>query len=74
MLKDYPFLKIFALLALSAMMAACDSGGVGTTANPNLGNSANNFAYTGSAARDIAVSNFQYYLWRNVTDSTRCGG
>jgi len=75
MFKNYPFLKIFSLLALSAMMAACDSGGVGTTANPNLGgNGGGKFVYTGPAARDIDVSNFQYYLWQNVIDATRCGG
>ena len=72
--KNNPFIKIISLLALGAMMAACDSGGVGTTANQNLGNTANQSSYTGPAARDIAVSNFQYYLWRNVTDVTRCGG
>jgi hypothetical protein len=74
MLNSHPLLKIISLLALSALMAACDSGSVGTTPNPNLSNSASSFAYTGPAARDIAVSNFQYYLWRNVTDVTRCGG
>ncbi len=75
MFKHYPFLKTFSLLALSAMMAACDSGGVGTTANPNLaGNGGGKFVYTGPAARDIDVSNFQYYLWQNVIDATRCGG
>jgi hypothetical protein len=74
MYKNYPFLKIISLLALGAMMSACDSGGVGTSTNPNLGNTANQSAYIGPAARDIAVSNFQYYLWRNVTDVTRCGG
>ena len=75
MLKNYPFLKIFSLLALSAMMTACDSGGVGTTANPNLaGNGGGKFVYTGPAARDIEVSNFQFYLWQNVIDATRCGG
>ena len=52
MLKNYPFLKIFSLLALSAMMAACDSGGVGTSANPNLaGTGGGKFVYTGPAAR-----------------------
>ena len=57
------------------MMAACDSGGVGTTANPNLaGNGGGKFVYTGPAARDIEVSNFQFYLWQNVIDATRCGG
>jgi len=75
MLKNYPFLKIFSLLALGAMMAACDSGGVGTSANPNLsGNGGNKFVYTGPPARDIEVSNFQFYLWKNVVDPTRCGG
>ncbi len=75
MLKNYPFLKIFSILALGAMMAACDSGGVGTSANPNLsGNGGNKFVYTGPAARDIEVSNFQFYLWKNVVDPTRCGG
>ena len=75
MLKNYPFLKIFSLLALGALMAACDTGGVGTSANPNLsGNGGKNLVYTGPAARDIEVSNFQFYLWKNVVDPTRCGG
>ena len=75
MLKNYPFLKILSLLLLGALTAACDSGSVGTTANPNLGGgSGNRFVYTGPPARDIAVSNFQFYLWQNVIDATRCGG
>lgn len=75
MLKNYPFLKLFSLLALSALMAACDSGGVGTSANPDLGGGdGNKFVYTGPPARDIEVSNFQFYLWKNVVDPTRCGG
>ncbi len=75
MLNNCPFIRIISLLALSALMAACDSGSVGTSANPNLsGNNGNKFFYTGPAARDIEVSNFQYYLWKNVIDSTRCGG
>ncbi|MDH3763988.1 MAG: hypothetical protein OEU50_23665, partial [Gammaproteobacteria bacterium] len=75
MLKNNPFLKIISLLALGAMMAACDSGSVGTTANPNLaGNGNNKFVYTGPPAQSIEVSNFQYYLWKNVIDATRCGG
>ena len=75
MLKNNPFLKIISLLALGAMMAACDSGSVGTTANPNLaGNGNNRFVYTGPPAQSIEVSNFQYYLWQNVIDATRCGG
>jgi len=75
MLKKYPVLKLISLLALGVLTAACDSGSVGNTSNPNLGaNSGNRFVYSGPRARNIDVSNFQYYLWRNVTDSTRCGG
>ena len=75
MLKNHPVLKIFSLLALGAMMAACDGGGVGTSANPDLsGGGGNKFVYTGPPARDIEVSNFQFYLWKNVVDPTRCGG
>jgi hypothetical protein len=75
MSKNYPFVKILALLLMGVLTVACDGGGVGTTANPNLSGSNNNkFVYTGPAARDIAVSNFQYYLWQNVIDAARCGG
>ena len=75
MLKNYPFFKTLSLLLLGTLMTACDSGNVGTTANPNLnGGNGNRFVYTGPPARNIAVSNFQYYLWQNVTDAARCGG
>jgi len=75
MLKNHPFLKTLSLLFLGALTAACDSGSVGTTANPNLsGGNDNRYVYSGPPARDIAVSNFQYYLWQNVIDATRCGG
>ncbi len=75
MFKNYPFLKIISMLALGALMSACDSGSVGTTSNPNLGGGGGNrFVYTGPPARDIEVSNFQFYLWQNVIDATRCGG
>ena len=51
-------------------MAACDSGGVGTTVPIRtwLATAVGKFIYTGPAARDIAVSNFQFYLWQNVVD------
>ncbi len=74
MLKNRPFTKLLSVLAFAVVLSACDSGGVGTSSNPDLGTANNGFVYTGVAARDIAVSNFQYYLWRNVTDITRCGG
>ena len=69
-----PFLQLFAVLALAAGLAACDSGGVGTSANPNLATANSGFVYTGPAARNIDVSNFQYYLWSNLNSDSRCGG
>jgi hypothetical protein len=74
MLTNRPFTKLLSALALAVVLSACDSGGVGTSSNPNLGTANTGNVYTGAAARNIAVSNFQYYLWRNVTDETRCGG
>ncbi len=74
MITNRPFTKLLSVLALAVVLSACDSGGVGTSSNPDLSTANNGFAYTGAAARDIAVSNFQFYLWRNVTDVTRCGG
>ncbi len=74
MLKNHPFIKLFSALALAVALSACDSGGVGTSSNPNLDTSGVGFIYTGPAARDIAVSNFQFYLYNNVNLDTRCGG
>ena len=74
MITNRPFTKLLSVLALTVVLSACDSGGVGTSSNPDLSTANNGFVYTGAAARDIAVSNFQFYLWRNVTDVTRCGG
>ena len=67
-------LKVFSVLAFAATLVACEGGGVGTSSNPNLGNTAGGTTYTGSAARDVNVSNFQYYLYNNLNPSTRCGG
>ncbi|MGD8420532.1 MAG: LamG domain-containing protein, partial [Gammaproteobacteria bacterium] len=69
-----PLFQLLAALALVAGLAACDSGGVGTTANPNLTTANSGFVYTGPAARNIDVSNFQYYLWNNLNSDSRCGG
>ncbi|HKJ51310.1 MAG TPA: LamG domain-containing protein, partial [Gammaproteobacteria bacterium] len=69
-----PLFQLLAALALAAGLAACDSGGVGTSSNPNLTTANNGFVYTGAAARNVDVSNFQFYLWKNVIDDSRCGG
>ena len=74
MLTNRPFTKLLSVVALAVILSACDSGGVGTSSNTDLSTANTGNAYTGVAARNIAVSNFQYYLWRNVTDATRCGG
>ncbi|MGI9308058.1 MAG: LamG domain-containing protein [Gammaproteobacteria bacterium] len=74
MLKNRPFIKLFPVLALVATLIGCDSGGVGTTANPDLSVASGGFVYNGPAARDIDVSNFQYYLYNNLVADTRCGG
>jgi hypothetical protein len=74
MLKNRPFLKTICVLALGALLSACDTGSVGTTSNPDTSIAASGFVYTGPAARNINVSNFQYYLWKNVVSNDRCGG
>jgi hypothetical protein len=74
MLTNRPFIKLLSVLTLAVILSACDSGGVGTSSNSDLSTANTGNVYTGAAARNIAVSNFQYYLWRNVTDVTRCGG
>jgi hypothetical protein len=74
MLKFGPLFKLLAALALLAGISACDSGGVGTSSNPDLTASNSGFVYSGPAARNIDVSNFQFYLWRNVNQDGRCGG
>jgi len=74
MFKTHPFMKVFSVLALATLLAACDSGSVGTSANPNLSTSVSKFVYTGPAPRDQDVSNFKEYLWENVIDESRCGG
>jgi hypothetical protein len=72
MLINRPFIKLFAMLALTLALAACDS--VGTTSNPNLNTEAGKFVYTGPAARNIDVSNFQFYLYDKLNLDNRCGG
>ena len=67
-------IKLVAGLILAAALAACDSGSVGTSSNPDLGTSNSGFVYTGPAARNVDVSNFQFYLWNNVIADNRCGG
>ena len=74
MSKMASIIKMFAALALVAGLTACDSGGVGTQSNPNLTTTNTGFVYAGPAARNIDVSNFQYYLYKNVNLDTRCGG
>lgn len=65
MLKKYPVLKLISLLALGVLTAACDSGSVGNTSNPNLGaNSGNRFVYSGPPPRAISMS---------VISNTICG-
>jgi len=64
MLKKYPVLKLISLLALGVLTAACDSGSVGNTSNPNLGaNSGNRFVYS-APPRAISMS---------VISNTICG-
>ncbi|MCP4392224.1 MAG: LamG domain-containing protein [Gammaproteobacteria bacterium] len=74
MLENRPFIAFFSVLALVVMLAACDSGGVSTSANPNLSIANNGFVYTGPAARNIDVANFKTYLYDKVNIDTRCGG
>ena len=74
MIKNRSFLNTLWVLALGAVLSACDTGSVGTSSNPDTGIAASGFFYNGPAARSIDVSNFQYYLWRNVIDDSRCGG
>jgi hypothetical protein len=62
------------VLVFSVGLAACDSGGVGTASNTNLSAVNTGFTYTGPAARNIDVSNFQFYLYNNLNLDTRCGG
>lgn len=63
-----------AALVIAAALAACDTGGVGTSANPDLGTGNSGFVYSGPAARDVDVSNFQFYLYNNLNPNNRCGG
>ncbi len=74
MLKNCPYIKLLSALVLAVSLAACDGGGVGTSSNPDLTVANGGFVYTGPAARDIDVSNFQYYLYNNLNQDSRCGG
>ena len=74
MLNHALLFRLLALLALVTGLAACDGGGVGTSSNPNLTTANTGFVYTGPAARNIDISNFQFYLWQNVNADGRCGG
>ena len=66
--------KSIAMLLAVAALAACDAGGVGTSSNPDLSVGKNDFLYTGPAARNVDVSNFQFYLYNKVNQDSRCGG
>jgi len=61
-------------MAVAAALAACDAGTVGTSANPDLSFGGTGFVYSGPAARNVEVSNFQFYLYNNVNQDNRCGG
>ena len=74
MIKNRPFIELLSVLVFAVTLAACDSGGVGTSSNPDLSIANTGFTYTGPAARDTDVSNFQYYLYNNVNQDNRCGG
>jgi hypothetical protein len=74
MIKNHSFINAIWVLALGAVMSACDTGSVGTSSNPDTSIAASGFFYSGPAAESIDVANFQYYLWRNVIDDSRCGG
>ena len=74
MTKNRSFLNTICVLVLGAVLSACDTGSVGTTTNPDTSIAASGFFYSGPAAESIDVANFQYYLWRNVIDDSRCGG
>ncbi len=74
MLENRPFIAFFSVLALAVTLSACDSGGVSTSANPNLSLANNGFVYTGPAARNIYVANFKTYLYDKVNIDNRCGG
>jgi mono/diheme cytochrome c family protein len=74
MTKYRSFLNKICVLAFGALLSACDTGSVGTSSNPDTSIAATGFFYSGPAARSIDVANFQYYLWRNVIEDSRCGG
>ena len=72
-MKNRSFLNTIGVLALGAVLSACDTGSVGNSSNPDTSVANSGFFYTGRAAASIDVANFQYYLWRNVIDESRCG-
>jgi len=67
-------LKPLSVLAVAAVLAACDAGTVGTSSNPDLSFGGTGFVYSGPAAKSVDISNFQYYLYNNVNSDNRCGG
>ena len=62
--------KLIALLALTGLVAACDST-VGTTANPDL--STITTGYNGPPARTADIRSFELNFWNALKEEDRCG-
>src|SRR5215469_5736596 len=67
-------LRLSAAVLPLAILAACSSGGAGTTVNQPTSNARSTAnAYTGPAAANADVQAFKVALWENVRQPNRCG-
>src|SRR5215469_4658551 len=67
-------LRLSAAVLPLAILAACSSGGAGTTVNQPTSNARSTAnAYTGPAAANADVQAFKVALWENIRQPNRCG-
>jgi hypothetical protein len=66
-------LRLFAVLAVTAVLAACSGGGAPTTQNP-ITTAPTVQDYKGPAPANADVQAFKLALWENIKATNRCGG
>ena len=64
-------LRILVVLALGAVLSACDGGGASTSENPILNTSSS--GYNGPPAKTADILSFQLNFWTFLKEQNRCG-